>query len=373
MPSRFDRYNPYNTLPSIPPSGIDLESKTILKACITGRAALAELKQTGKLIPNQAVLINTIPLLEAQGSSEIENIVTTTDSLFQYASSQLSTAGDPATKEAYRYRTALHYGYHELHKRPISTVLAVELCRILRNARIDIRENPGTQIANFETGDVVYTPPEGEVRLRKKLANWEGFVNTHKDIDPLIRLAVMHYQFEAIHPFSDGNGRTGRILNILFLLQEGLLEIPVLYLSRYVLAERSEYYDRLRRVTEYGEWDEWILFMLAAVEDTAHWTSQKILAIRELMHHTKQFIRAKLPKIYSHELLITLFIQPYCRINDLADFAGIHRQTASTHLKQLVRAGVLRELIAGREKRFIHPHFLRLLTQNENGFAKYTF
>jgi len=242
---------PHNQLPQLPPAQ-ELETRPVLKACIEARAALAELKQAAELIPNQAMLINTIPLLEAKDSSEIENIVTTTDRLFQYA--QGHDNADPATKEALRYRTALHQGFRSIKARPLCTATAVDVCRTLKGVAMDIRRTPGTQLANDRTGEVVYTPPEGEARLRDMLANWERFLHNQVDLDPLIRMAVGHYQFEAIHPFTDGNGRTGRVLNILYLIQEELLSLPILYLSRHVIAHKADYYRLLLSVTRDGAW-----------------------------------------------------------------------------------------------------------------------
>ncbi len=208
---------PHNQLPPLPPPQ-ELESRAALKACITARAALAELKQAAELIPNQTMLFNTIPLLEAKDSSEIENIVTTTDKLFQRAQTDRHGQAAPATKEVLRYRSALHRGYQSLKERPLCTATAVEICRTLKAVNMDIRKTPGTQLENDKTGEIIYTPPEGEALLRDMLANWERFIHNEVDIDPLIRMAVAHYQFEAIHPFSDGNGRTGRVINILFLI-----------------------------------------------------------------------------------------------------------------------------------------------------------
>jgi Fic family protein len=259
----FDRNIPYNALPALPPKQ-DIETKAVLRKAIVTSRALAELKQAGELIPNQSVLINTIPMLEARLSSEIENIVTTTDELFKYAGRE-PDAQDPAVKETLRYRSALFNGYLHLREKPLCSATAITVCQSIRNVNEGLRNAPGTRIANNATGEVIYTPPEGVDVLREKLSNWELFLNIERDIDPLIRLAVMHYQFEAIHPFSDGNGRTGRILNILFLIQEELLSIPVLYLSRHILKNKVEYYERLRCVTEKGEWEEWILYMLEPV------------------------------------------------------------------------------------------------------------
>ena len=341
----------------------------MLKACIEARAALAELKQAAELIPNQAMLINTIPLLEAKDSSEIENIVTTTDRLFQYAQSHDNA--DPATKEALRYRTALYQGFQSLKTRPLCTATAVEICRTLKGVDMDIRRTPGTQLANDRTGEVVYTPPEGEARLRDMLANWERFLHNQIDLDPLIRMAVGHYQFEAIHPFTDGNGRTGRVLNILYLIEEKLLNLPILYLSRYVIANKADYYRLLLSVTRDGAWESWLLFMLQAVADTSKWTTGKIAAIRRLAEHTTEYVRTHLPKIYTRELVDVIFEQPYCRIGNLVDKGIAQRQAASRYLHDLARLGVLREMAFGKEKLFIHPKLMQLLGRDSNDFQPY--
>src|SRR6476659_6702148 len=227
---------PYNEIPLLPPK-VDLETKAILKQCIQARAALAELKGAAELIPNPSVLINTLPVLEAQASSEIENIVTTTDSLFQFR--ELHAQADAATKEALRYSHALLEGYKAVQKRPLTTRTAEEICSRIKGVQMQVRRVPGTALANERTGEIVYTPPEGEDLLRSLLANWERFLHETTDLDPLIRMAVAHYQFEAIHPFTDGNGRTGRILNLLYLVEQKLLDIPVLYLSRYIIRNKA--------------------------------------------------------------------------------------------------------------------------------------
>lgn len=353
----------YNELPLLPPKA-DLETRAILKACIKARAALSELKVVGELIPNQAVLINSIPLLEAQASSEIENVVTTTDRLFRFANESDNQA-DAATKEALRYRTALHEGFRHLSQKPLTTVTAVRICRTITGVELDIRATPGTALVNEATGAVIYTPPEGSTLLRDKLANWERYIHEAEDIDPLIRMAVMHYQFEAIHPFSDGNGRTGRVLNLLFLIEKGLLSIPVLYLSQYIIQHKRDYYRLLLKVTTDASWEEWILYMLDAVTQTAQWTTAKIKSIRQLLDGTAETMRREAPKIYSRELAEMIFLQPYCRIRNLVDAGIAQRQSASTYLKRLCEIGVLEEREVGREKLFINPDFLRLLTRKE--------
>ena len=357
----FDPNRPYNDLPNLPPAS-ETETKAILRRCIAARTALAELRGSGRLIPNQAMLINSIPLLEAQASSEIENIVTTSDRLFRYANDAASQA-DPATKEALRYRTALYRGFEMLKRRPVSTVMAVEVCRTIKGVDLDIRKTPGTALINDATAEVIYTPPEGEDVLRTKLANWERYIHEVEEIDPLVRLAVMHYQFEAIHPFVDGNGRTGRVLNLLYLVDKRLLDIPVLYLSRHIIRNKALYYQYLLEVTTQQAWENWILFILEAVRTTAEWTSAKIDAIRDLLDETAAAIRQRMPKIYSRELVELIFVNPYCRIGDVVEAEIAKRQTAAIYLKALSAEDILEEIKVGRENLYINPPLLALLSE----------
>ncbi|HHS0816807.1 TPA: protein adenylyltransferase Fic [Neisseria meningitidis] len=361
---------PYNDLPPLPPKQ-DIESKTILKRCITARASLARLKQAAELIPNQAMLINTLPVMEARASSEIENIVTTTDKLFQ--SLQMDTERqDSATKEALQYRTALFAGYESLTSRPLCTQTAIMVCNAIKHPyEMAIRKTGGTALKGGNSGNVVYTPPEGEETIRGKLANWERFIHESGDLDPLIIMAAAHYQFEAIHPFTDGNGRTGRILNSLLLIEKGLLDLPILYLSRYIIENRADYYRLLLGVTERQDWESWIIYILDGVADTADWTVAKIDAIRRLFEQTRQHIRTHAQGIYTHELVNLLFEQPYTRIANL-EAAGIaKRQTASKYLKELSDIGVLQEIAIGRDKLFIHPRLMELLRGEGNSFTSF--
>lgn len=361
---------PYNDLPPLPPKQ-DIESKTILKRCIAARASLARLKQAAELIPNQAMLINTFPVMEARASSEIENIVTTTDKLFQ--SLQMDTERqDPATKEALQYRTALFAGYESLTSRPLCTQTAIMVCNAIKHPyEMAIRKTGGTALKGGNSGNVVYTPPEGEETIRGKLANWERFIHESGDLDPLIIMAAAHYQFEAIHPFTDGNGRTGRILNSLLLIEKGLLDLPILYLSRYIIENRADYYRLLLGVTERQDWESWIIYILDGVADTADWTVSKIDAIRRLFEQTRQHIRTHAQGIYTHELVNLLFEQPYTRIANL-EAAGIaKRQTASKYLKELSDIGVLQEIVIGRDKLFIHPRLMELLRGEGNSFTSF--
>ncbi len=351
---------PYNDLPGLPPDLERIETRSVLKACINARAAIAELKTAGELLPDQGLLINILPMLEAKDSSRIENIVTTSDRLFQYADRE--EGADPATKEALRYRTALNDGYTHLEAWPLCTNTAIAICTKLRAVQTDIRKTPGTVLRD-QDNNIVYTPPVGEDTIRNLLANWERFIHGDDDLDPLIKMAIAHYQFECIHPFPDGNGRTGRILNILYLIQTELLSLPILYLSRFILENRTAYYTHLRRVTEKGDWEAWILFMLSAVENTSRWTTTNISVVRQLITETTEYVRKKLPKIYSHELVQALFAQPYCRIENLVERNIAKRQTASSYLKQLTEAGVLEEMSVGREKLYLNTRLLRELNQ----------
>lgn len=366
MPFRAD--SPFNALPLLPPKK-EVETKAVLKKCITARAALAELKQASDLIPDARMLVNTLPLLEAQASSEIENIITATDSLFEYASLGENRA-DPATKEALRYRTALREGVEHLRHRPLSTRLAEQLCTRIKDVEMTVRKVPGTALANERTGRIIYTPPEGESLLREKLGNWETYLHQQEDIDVLIRMAVAHYQFEAIHPFTDGNGRTGRLLNTLFLVEQELLTLPVLYLSRYIIEHKDDYYANLLRVTTHQAWEQWVLYVLSGIEETAIWTREKIAAIRRLLEHTNQYVRRASPEVHSRELIDVIFTQPYCRIANLVEADIAKRQTASVYLKQLAKIGVLKETKVGRNKLFIHPKLVGVITKS-NQFSEY--
>lgn len=360
--SSWNPTRPYNDLPLIPGASV-LETKAVLKACVEARAALAGLKQGAELIPNQAMLINTLPVLEAQASSAIENIVTTTDKLFANLHAESRT--DPATKEALRYRRSLMEGYQALKQYPVTTRMAETICTRIKDVDMRVRRVPGTKLANAATGETIYTPPEGETVIREHLEGWERFLHEKLEIDPLIRMAAGHYQFEAIHPFTDGNGRTGRVINSLFLIQEDLLTLPILYLSRYIIRQKDKYYELLIDVTRNETWEPWLLYMIDGVRETAEWTLQKILAVRDLESSVAELIRAKLPKIYSRELVDVIHQQPYCRIANVVDAGLAKRQTAATHLKRLVELGVLEERRSGREKLFVNTELLKVLVRED--------
>jgi Fic family protein len=354
----FDRTRPYNDLPLLPPA-VELETKAVLKQAIASNRVLAELKGLAGQIPNQGLLINGIVLQEARLSSEIENIVTTSDELFR-AAADLDNKTDPHTKEVLRYREALWAGFHMLKQRPLSTNLFIEIVGIIKQLEMDIRKIPGTALKN-PFGEIIYTPPEGEAVIREKLANLEQFIHAQDDLDPLVRLAVMHYQFEAIHPFSDGNGRTGRIANILYLVEQGLLDIPVLFLSHYILRNKADYYGGLRGVTEDGDWESWVLFMLRAVESTARQTFDRITRILDLMEEVRTEVQEKAPRIYSKDLVEVMFRQPYCKIRSLEDAGIAKRQTASDYLHVLADLKILRPVKIGREVYFINDRLFKVL------------
>lgn len=358
----FDPGKPYNDLPLLPPK-VDLETTKVLKACIEANKELAKLKMAERLIPNQTVLINAIPLLESQASSAIENIVTTTDDLFKYADSKSSEISS-AVKETLRYRSALYQGIVSIEKRPLTISTVCEICSIIREIEVDLRSLPGTTLINDQTKEKIYTPPEGKALLHTMLENWQKYLHQEDGTDPLIKLAVQHYQFEAIHPFSDGNGRTGRIINLIYLVDKGLLDTPILYLSHYIIQHKSSYYENLLRVTTHQAWSEWVLYFLEAVCETAKWTTKKIIAIQELINETCTFVQSKAPLIYKKELVELLFVQPYIRIGNIVEHKLSERQTASKHLKILCEIGVLEEVKLGREKLFINRKFLDLLKKN---------
>jgi Fic family protein len=361
---------PYNDLPNLPPK-CELETKKVLKHCIEARAALAELHKAAEILPNQTVLINTLPLLEAQASSEIENIVTTTDKLFQYANDISSSKLDPSTKEALRYRMALREGFGSIRSRPSNTVLAEQICSTLRGMDMRVRKVPGTTLSNQMTGKTIYTPPTGESLLRDKLSNWEQFLHEENEIDPLIKMAVGHYQFEAIHPFTDGNGRTGRILNTLYLIEKNLLTLPILYLSRYIIHNKADYYKNLLNVTLSEDWETWVIYMLKAIEETSKWTSQKITTTITLMEETRLYVKKNLPKIYTRDLVDLLFMQPYCRISNVVDSGIAKRQAGSEYLNKLASINILQRQAVGREKIFINPRFMQILLKDTNNYTPF--
>jgi Fic family protein len=357
----FDRDRPFDALPPLPPA-VAVETPRVLKKAIAANRMLAELKGVARSMPNQGILIQGLVLQEARASSEIESIVTTNDELFRAASDE-AAAVSPETREVLRYRQALRHGFEALAGTPLCTRLFVEIVRIIKQSDVDVRRIPGTRIIDG-AGAAVYTPPAGEALIRQHLSSLERFIHDDADgLDPLVKLALIHYQFEAIHPFPDGNGRTGRIVNILYLVQRGLIDVPVLYLSRYVIEHKAAYYEGLRRVTEEGAWEDWVLYMLDAVEQTSIRTQDRIRRILELMDAVRARVQSQAPSIYSKDLIESIFRHPYCKIQFLERDGLGTRQTCSKYLRELEALGVLRSVRPGREVYYLNEPLMALLTE----------
>lgn len=347
-----DRMQPYDDLPLLPPEGI--ETVAVLRQVARSARAVAELKATANALPDPSILINTVPLQEAQASSAIENIVTTQDALYKAAVSEREP-DDPATREAMRYRTALRQAGQEMEAHGLDTDLLATTCSTILHRDVRLR-GPGEFVHMRDgAGTVTYTPPSGGVVVERLMQNLETYLHADDDVDPLVRMAVAHYQFEAIHPFHDGNGRTGRILSVLMLLDADLLELPVLYLSRSIIERKQEYYGLLFAVTFQGAWEDWILWMLRGVEQAAQAGTERIRRIQELKRRTEARIQEELPHAYRHGLFEVLFRQPYCRIAHLVDAGVAKRQTASQYLRDLERIGILEGQKEGREVIYLHP------------------
>jgi len=363
----FDPTKPFNDLPLLPPP-VELETPAILKAVVRASRPLGELKgQCGKL-PNPRILVQALVLQEAKGSSEIEGIVTTHDSLYRALGMANEADIDPGTKEVLRYREAVGQGVLSIRSgKPLCVSLYEDLVKTIKLTDGGIRKIPGTQLRNDQTGAIVYTPPEGEEILREKLSNFDRFLNNElaPDMDPLIKLAVAHYQFEAIHPFHDGNGRVGRLINVLYLMQCGLIEEPVLYLSGFIFQNRSDYYRLLQEVTTHGAWEPWVLYMIEAVHQTAIDTIKQVKAILACMKEFADSAKKQCPRAYSKDLVELLFERPYCRINLLAEKGLSTRQTASRYLTDLVETDLLRVVKYGKEKIYINHSFLNVLKKSQ--------
>ncbi len=356
----YDKTKPYNDLPLLPPKG-DIENKETLKKVIAASRALSELKGAITNLPNPTLFIDTINLQEAKASSAIENIITTEDELFK-ASISDKVIDDPATKEVIHYKDALWYGIKRIEKKPVlNTTLFIEIMQIIKENSSGIRNAPGTQLKNPATGQVVYTPPEGETIIRDKLKNLEDFIHAEDDIDPLIKMAIIHYQFEAIHPFFDGNGRTGRILILLYLKFSSLIDLPALYLSNYIIHHKSQYYSYLRKVTEENGWLGWILYMLEMIEKTALRGRQQIASIDQLMLEMGNQIQKKLPKVYSKDIIEQLFKLPYTKRSYLQNAGLGNLKTVGNYLKALEDAGFLKSEQVGKEKLYLNFKLLDIL------------
>lgn len=351
---------PYQDLPKLPPA-VDLETPQVLKAAINATRPLANLNGSCQLLPDPAMLIHIIPILEAQASSEIENIVTTNDELFRAASGGENANTTPATKEALRYQGALYKGFNLMQDRPLTSNTAKEVCTYLLGYNVDVRSNDGTYIGNPKTRERIYTPPQGKAVIESHLRDWERFVHDFGDLDPLVALALAHYQFKVIHPFSDGNGRTGRIMNLLFLKEHSLLELPVLYLSGYIVRHKDAYYRLLRGVTERGEWTAWIIFILRAIEQTSLWTLDLIEKTRQLQNEFERQIAKISPRLPALELTRIMFSQPYMRIDNVTEKLKCSRPTASKWLGELTGIGLLQLEKVGRTNLYVNEQLLNLL------------
>jgi len=336
-------------LPMLPPSA-ELETKAVLKQLARANRALAELKGYADTIPNKHILINAVMINEAKDSAAIENIITTHDDLFKAMSD--ASGASPAAKEVVSYRTALWQGYELVKAREIFTTnMIVEIQSIIENNRAGIRKLPGTVLRNERTGETVYTPPAGETQIRELLSNLEKYINEDfNDVDPLIKLAVIHYQFESIHPFYDGNGRTGRIINVLFLVLKELLDSPILYLSSYIIRNKSEYYRLLQEVRTQSNWGEWIVYILTGIEETAQETLGLVKRINAEVETMSSEIKEKLPKIYSKELIDLLFYEFYTKIIYIENGLSVTRKTAANYLSSLEKEGFLVSEKIGKER-----------------------
>ena len=361
---------PTYTLPTLPPP-VELETVRVLKALNLASRALADLKGQARTIPNQGILIDTLALQEAKASSEVENIVTTQDELFQ-ADLFPDDPQSPAAKEVARYRDALRLGLSRLVETsgliPNSTL--IDMFRLLKDRDDGFRVTPGTALKNERNGDIVFVPPQDANEIVALMTALERFVNDDAvcDLDPLIKMALLHHQFESIHPFPDGNGRIGRILNVLYLTRTGLLDIPILYLSRHITRNKGDYYRLLQAVRDEGAWEEWVIFMLEGVAETAKTTLQLVSGIGELMQEAKHRMREELPKLYSQELLNNLFRHPYTRIEYVQGDLKITRQTAARYLDSLAEHGFVDKHRAGKNNYFINTRLVRLLmTVSEAG------
>ncbi|MBK0382049.1 Fic family protein [Pedobacter sp. SD-b] len=361
----FDKNKPYNALPNLPPK-VNLETIEILKASIEANKILAELKGYCQTLPNPNLLLNTLVLQESKESSAIENIVTTQDELYQETLRISENIKNAAAKEVIQYREAMYWGLEEMQKNGlITTNLLVGVMQRLRATDENIRNTPGTKLANPTNNLIVYTPPESEQIIREKLKELEQFMNDDEfsDLDILIKMALVHYQFEAIHPFSDGNGRTGRILNVLYLINQKMIGLPVLYLSYYIIKNKSDYYRLLREVTEKGNWAEWVLFIVKGVGETASLTLKKINAILQLKAASEEKIKKALKASYSRELCDLLFSYPYIKIKILEEYHIAKRQTASDYLRKLEKAGLLEAVKIGKETYYINTGLMEILTK----------
>jgi Fic family protein len=352
----------FNNLPLLPPAQTLVETISVLKQVSKSAVALAELKGLAKTLPNPNILINAIVLKEAQASSEIENVITTQDKLYQALYAK-SVKPDIATKEVLRYRESLLLGTQLIKERGfLNTNGIIDIQKELEENTAGTRKLPGTALVNDLTNEVIYTPPDNFETISNLMKNLEDYLNDDSDdVSPLIKLAIQHYQFESIHPFYDGNGRTGRIINVLYLILKGLLDEPVLYLSSFIIKNKGDYYRLLQEVRTKNNWEGWILFVLRGIEITALETLKQISEINHLFKQSQTLIQEKLPRIYSKDLVEQLFIHPYCKNEFLVANLHIERKAASRYLNYLVELGVLESLQKGKEIIYINSNLYNLL------------
>ncbi len=338
-----------------------LETRVVLKKTALANRYLAELKGVVATIPNEEILITTLTLQEAKDSSEVENIITTHDDLYK-AGIFADYLRNPAAKEVQDYATAIRQGFAKVRdSRLIRLNDIITIQAILEKNRAGLRKLPGTELKNLQTGEVVYTPPQDAKAVEALMTNLVDYINDDErsDLDPLIKMAIIHHQFESIHPFYDGNGRCGRILNILYLNAKELLDLPVLYLSRYFISDKGEYYRQLQEVRECGDWEPWLLYMLEGIVQTSKQSIYLIKQIKELMKRYKHGIRDAMPRIYSQDLINNLFRHPYTKIEFIMNDLQVSRITATKYLQQLVDKGYLRKAKIGRSNYYINePLFL---------------
>lgn len=353
---------PFNELPDLPPDETIFDSPEILKSLANASRSLGELNGLCASLPDPQILINTIVLQESKDSSAIENIVTTQDELYQ-ANTDADSASH-AAKEVLSYREALYVGYEKMkvqHGLLVTNTL-IEIVQTIKQNNASIRNTPGTALKNAINGEIIYTPPCCEDVIREKLKSLEDFINNEgkSKLDPLIKMALIHYQFEAIHPFSDGNGRTGRILNALYLVQQGLLSQPVLYLSSYIVQYKTEYYQTLRGITEKENWTDFVMYILSAVAETSKLTIKKIREILALQEELEKEMREVLGSSFDHQLLRLMFALPYMTIETIVKKQLAHRQTASTWLKKLTEADLVKPEKKGRATYYINYKLLNI-------------
>jgi Fic family protein len=337
-----------------------LETREVWAALTVAHRHLAELKGLCESLPNQAILLDTLGIQEAKDSSEIENIITTHDELY---ASQEGSGGTSAAKEVRHYVSALRTGYEAVRDSGLirlETLLAVQA--ELEQNRAGLRKLPGTVLKNDATGAVIYEPPQDAAEVEALMGNLIDFVHAEDGLDPLLRMAITHHQFESIHPFYDGNGRTGRILNLLMLQRDGLLDLPVLYLSRYITTTKPDYYRLLQTVRDEDRWAEWCLYMLRGVAVTSRSAITLVKAFRDLMLKTKHDLRERLPKLYSQDLLNNLFRYPYTKIEFVEHELGVSRPTAGKYLELLTAAGLVRKQRMGKTNFFINEPLFALLS-----------